>query len=532
MRGLRVAALLGAGVFFLTGTAAAETEKEAGQKGMPCRECAAKGWKECPGCQGKKKVLVACVVCQGAKGTPCASCEQGLVLCRECGGTGSKTASSMTFGFRRRGEPVPRVPCPPQRGCPKCTRGLIHCKLCKRTGSTPVPCYTCDEKGRVECASCAGKGKLFPEPEAEARIVEPPAETPSVNRTPHLKARAAARVQSIEKSLARLDGLKTRGEASLDLFRRLEDFWKHLQGLAAAEAGLASSTKGLEASWRLCARDAAACRQLLEHALALSPRAAEHLEGLRAFIQRMDQPAPHEPADEETLEMHSLYSGELRTTVERLDLEVKDLSSALQDRERRIKSLKARHQTQLDKRAREEKEKREVQQAHERFLAVLPGAGQRAQMPPVEGRLLPTSKPGAIHVQVNYFDTELLVEEAAEAVPNEGALRVLPPFITEVFKSCPELMKVHVVIAATGVSDTGLEELRAVQKFTMDRGRWGELNAGRYKGLWQEMLSRSKPAPAYPRPRVIGWWPFLALSGVLVLALGIIYVARATMFSR
>src|SRR4029453_11100097 len=122
-----------------------------------------------------------------------------------------------------------------------------------------------------------------------------------------------------------------------------------------------------------------------------------------------------------------------------------------------------------------------------------------------------------------------------EATPSEGILQRLPGLVTAVFDRCPEVSRVRIRIDAEGLSDTGLTVRRTIQTFFMEQPRWGELMTGKYRDEWWTVLSKSKPAPAYPRSKASTLdapWMIVAISGICILGLAVIHVARMRMLQR
>jgi hypothetical protein len=213
---------------------------------------------------------------------------------------------------------------------------------------------------------------------------------------------------------------------------------------------------------------------------------------------------------------------------------VSGLVEDLRLREKEVGEFEARLKDYLASKELERKKAEDVRVAYRRVEEKIASLARRGDMPVLECELLESPSPAALRVQLTHFDEEATVSETPEdSVPCDASLARIPPLVSGVLRECPEVDRIRVVVDANCLTETGLEDRQPIQRFTMERRRWKELMSGKYKGEWRTLLSKSQPAPAYPRPTRIpeGTWLIVALLGICFLGLAIVLAVRTRMLA-
>lgn len=406
----------------------------------------------------------------------------------------------------------------------------VPCTKCREKGLVKVSCDLCAESGKQDCARCGGKGTID-----VAEIPPPPPEFNDPNEVASLAARVRAALDALKAFAKSLEELRSRQEKALEKEAELENKVEGLRKALGGDEALRDASGLLEERWSACRRARAATAERLEQAEKEVLPCSRAASSLRRMARILEQPSKAKYQDFAELPAIEATAERCRRAAAALESELDDQDRALKSCTKRLEESGAAAGEHEAKKATAAREKAMLDAAYTRFKAAAADAARKIGLPEIETALLSSSASArALHAQVLYFDAAAPVAENAEdAEPTDAALENLPRFISLLFTKVPEATRIQVTVDGRILGDTGHEERRAIQSFTMERKRWTELVTGHWKDDWRALLSKSKPAPAYPRPiRSVlnGGWPLILLLIVLVFALAVLYVARSRMF--
>ena len=482
----------------------------------------------CAACGGNGTTVIPCGECiEGKAKCGNSKCREGQVRCEDCGGTGSRFKGYQIGRIPRGGGGVMEA-CRTTVNCPKCKgNAVVDCKACRKRGTVVVQCFSCEGAKMERCLSCYGTGKVGdPDPDPTAGKVEEKRPESGRPRVEEADLRdAMGFLEDAARSASKLDQER---RAVLEGMERLGTRIDALARRASEEPALRQAAQHLLRRWKASHNLALESAQKIEKALseALSgewiqelERLASDLESGRAVARLEDRIASARKRRREVVAIGGRVSG----LVEDLRLWEKETGA-----------FEARLKAYLASKELGRKKAEEVRSAYLRVEEKIASLAKKGEMPVVECELLEPSSPDALFVKITYFDESATVSETPEdSVPCDAGLAKVPAFISAVLRECPKVERIRLVVDATCLTETGLEERRSIQRFTMDRRRWKELVAGRHKGEWWTLLSKSQPAPEYPRPARIpeGTWPIVALLGICFLGTAIVLAVRTRMLA-
>ncbi len=427
------------------------------------------------------------------------------------------------------------VPCPATKRCSACRGlGFPPCAKCGGRGVVLGQCAVCSGTGEEKCQRCEGDGKVG---EIEAiPVPEPPppqgAEGSTLARLDQLRGA----LRSLDSCTARVDGLRARLDELSGLFNTVKIKVEILGDVGKLPVPLRPSAEVCQEKWRLCQGSYERSGTFLRKLADLRTLADESTPKLRDRIRVLEADPDSGQAPEESFQalvnQASAYTGALDDA----DTELSRLSRRLQTCEKEAAAFEANRQEHEDALQKKRKRGEAASMSLRSIEALLAVLEEHLCLPDLQAAIDDSSSPLSLQVSVRYLDNAAAEAAGAsvEPMPTEALLEKLPSLVTQVFDQSPEVVKVRIRAEALCLGETGLEERRAIQTFTMDRPRWSELTRGKFKDDWRLLLSKSRPAPEYPRPASVastGVWPIAALLGLCVFGLAVIYVARSRMLS-
>jgi hypothetical protein len=513
------------GALVIIGTASVQAEEAAEGPAAPqCPTCMGWGKESCSACQGTRSVEVRCEGCGGSAREDCRSCTNGQKRCRHCGGKGYTVVYGAGLGGG-----VSQRPCSPTVPCSTCGgKSTIPCKKCQK-GWIQVPCERCGQSGKQDCASCGGKGTV-----GVAEIPPPLPEFTSAEEIASFQARAQAALDALKAFAKSLEALRTRREEALEKDAALESKVEGLRKALRGDEALRNESAILDERWSDCRRARQSAAERLEEAEKEVLACSQAASALREMAHRLGQPSTAKYGDVAELPAIEATAERCRRAAAALESELDDQDRALKGCTKQLEESDAARRERAAKREGAARDKALLDAAYAKFKAAAEAAARKTGLPEIESVLLTSSSSArSLHAQVVYRDGAAPVAEDAEAVqPTDAALENLPRFISLVFTKVPEATRIQVTVEGRILGDTGHEENRPIQSFTMERKRWTELVTGQWKDDWRALLSKSKPAPDYPRVRSVlhEGWPLVLLLVVIAFSLGVLYVARSRMF--
>ena len=491
-----------------------------------CPTCMGWGKESCSACQGARSVEIPCESCGGTSREDCRSCANGRKPCRNCGGKGFTVVYGAGLGGG-----VSQRPCSPTVPCSTCGgQANVPCKKCRAQGQVRVPCERCEESGKQDCTACSGKGTV-----SVAEIPPTPPEFTSPEEIASMTARVEEALDALKAFARDLEGLRTRRKKVIEKYVEIEGKVEVLRKAFGADEALRNESALLDERWSACRRARDSASERLEEAEKEVLACSRAASALREMARRLEQPSKAKYSDVAELPAIEATAERCRRAAAALGSELDEQDRALKSCTQRLGDSEAAAREHALKKESAALEKLKLDAAFLKLKTASEAAAHKVGLPEIETVLLPSSPSArALHAQVVYFDAAAPVAENAEdAQPTDAALENLPRFISLLFTKVPEATRIQVAVDGRILGDTGHEERRAIQSFTMERKRWAELVTGHWKDDWRALLEKSKPAPAYPRPirSVLNeGWPLILLLVVLVFALAVVYVARSRMF--
>ena len=506
-------------------TAPVSAEEEDSKQPAPkCSICKGWGEEDCSACKGTRFVHVSCDKCRGTLQEDCLSCKNGQQPCDVCGGKGFRVVIAVRGG-------TSRYPCAPSRNCPTCRgRSTVDCKKCRRTGVQKDPCTTCKQSGRQDCTACGGKGTFD-----VAEIPPPPPDFTSPEEIASFEARVQAALEALKAFARKLEALRVRRKKALEKDAQLESQVEASRKALGGDQALRNESTLLDEKWSACRRARESAAERLEEAEKEVLACSQAASALREMARRLGQPVTAKYKDVAELPAIEATAERCRRAASMLESELDDQDRALKSCAKGLEESEAAARNHVAKKEAALREKALLQAAYGRFKDAAEAAARRTGLPAIETVLHASSiSARSLRAQVIYHDDAAPVaEDAGAAEPTDSALENLPRFISLLFSKVPEATRIEVTVQGRILGDTGHEERRPIQSFTMERKRWTELVTGQWKDKWREILSRSNPTPAYPRTvRSVlhEGWPLVLLLVVLAFSLGVLYVARSRMF--
>jgi hypothetical protein len=499
-----------------------------------CPDCDEAGKSRCPTCGGRGKVTGPCGDCSGTGRVSCPSCVRGQVTCRVCQGSGRKEVVS--FGVVRKGQST-WEPCPKTHPCGKCGGTAQQvCSTCRGRKTGLLDCAGCQGKGKQTCVTCGGEAWLVDVEAAQEMERRRFLEKEKREAATVLLGRINALLGEIEKCRSRLADLKVEAGQASQAHKALKAKVEALPGVRSPPSALAADAGGVLERWKDCEESRESWEKLLSRASKLADSSGSQVAKL-SLAAREAEEGSSDPAGGDALKEPEEHVREQKQLLDGLQSELDFFSDLLKKCEREALSFDSKARAHEEWVQEESKAVEAKRAAHERFSGRLPKIARARGMPEATSEIVlsESKSSGSLTVMISCFDREIVEPRFGDDVESrEELLALVPAFITDVFESSPEIAKIRLRLDGLCLGETGHEERRTLQNFTMERVRWKDLMTGAFKDDWRTVLSKSRPSPPYPRQTSVlpQGWPLLAIFVIAVVGLAILYVLRSKMLLR